>query len=55
MFKIADSDQRKNAQISHDPDPTDRIRTSLVPVSNSSQKNLLKPYLNLRQYWKMTT
>ena len=32
MFKIADSDQRKNVQISPDHDPTDRIWTSLVIV-----------------------
>ena len=30
MFKMADSNQRKNAQISPDPDSTDRIKTSLV-------------------------
>ena len=30
MFKIADADQRKNAQIGPDPDPIDRIGTSLI-------------------------
>ena len=30
MIKIALSDQQKNAQISSDPNPTDRIGTSLV-------------------------
>ena len=29
-FKNADSALQKNAQIGSDPDPTDRIRTSLV-------------------------
>ena len=32
MFKIADSDQQKNAQIGSDPDPTDWIGTSLVDI-----------------------
>ena len=29
MFKIANADQRKNAQIGPDPDPIDWIGTSL--------------------------
>ena len=36
MFKIADADQRENAQIGPNPDPTDQIGTSLVSVSQVS-------------------
>ena len=50
MFKIADADQRKNAQIGPDPDPIDRIGTSLVGIINNRNLNIQKLNLINQQY-----